>query len=245
MQKLRQLLKPFLKPILLRILRFSVPVNVITKPLYRILYGAHVLFVNGLGWFLKACYFEPLFRSRCERVGKGLWMEQLPYIVGSGSIVIGDSVRISGKPGIGFSTKVHDNPVLIIGDNTFIGHGTSFAVAERVEVGANCYLASGVTIADNDGHPLSWVKRRQNMPPDVSEVRPVKIGNDVWIGRRASVLKGVSIGDRSIVGADAVVTKNVPSDTVVAGNPARAVKTLDTEDLTPTCPPRSPLLSRL
>lgn len=233
MKKLRQLLKPLLKPILLRILRFSIPVNAITKPIYRLLYATHVLLFTGLGWFLKACYFEPLFRSRCEKVGKDLWMEQLPYVVGSGSIVVGDNVRISGKPGIGFSTKIHDNPVLIIGNNTFVGHGASFAVAERVEVGANCYLASGVTIADNDGHPLSWVKRRQNMAPDVSEVRPVKIGDDVWIGRRASVLKGVSIGDRSIVGADSVVTKNVPPDTVVAGNPARVVKALDIEELAP------------
>jgi acetyltransferase-like isoleucine patch superfamily enzyme len=234
MKQLRQLLKPVLKPILLRVLRFSIPINVITKPVYRLLYATHVLVATGFGWFLNACYFEPLFRSRCKTVGKGLWMEQLPYVVGGGSIVIGDNVRISGKPGIGFSTKIHANPVLTIGNNTFVGHGTSFAIAQRIEVGANCYLAAGVTIADNDGHPLNWMKRRQNLPPDVSEVRPVTIGDDVWIGRRASVLKGVSIGDRSIVGADAVVTKNVPPDTVVAGNPARVIKMLDAENLPPS-----------
>jgi acetyltransferase-like isoleucine patch superfamily enzyme len=82
-----------------------------------------------------------------------------------------------------------------------------------------------VSVGDYDGHPIDPVLRRfSSAPPE--EIRPVMIGDDVWIGRHATILKGVTIGDRSIVGAGAVVTRSVPPDVVVAGNPARVVRSL-------------------
>jgi NDP-sugar pyrophosphorylase family protein len=85
-------------------------------------------------------------------------------------------------------------------------------------------IAGGVTIADYDGHPLDDVARRAGAPPLASEIKPVTIGDDVWIGQGAVVLKGVKIGDRAIVGAHAVVTRDVPADCVVAGNPSRIIR---------------------
>jgi acetyltransferase-like isoleucine patch superfamily enzyme len=133
---------------------------------------------------------------------------------------------LSGKPGIGFSNKIVKTPKLIIGDKTFIGHGTSFAIADKIEIGKNCLIAGNVSIMDNDGHPLDYIKRRNNLPPDRESVKPVIIGNDVWIGRGAVIAKGVVIEDRAIIGAHAVVTKRVIADTVVAGNPAAVVKSI-------------------
>ena len=69
-------------------------------------------------------------------------------------------------------------------------------------------------------------ERRSGVTFTADNVLPVTIGNDVWIGHGAVILKGVRIGDRSVVGARAVVTRDVPADTVVAGNPARVVKSL-------------------
>lgn len=207
-------------------LRFSLPVNNITRPFFKMLYLLHV-FVRETVWqFIRILYIEPIFKSQCSQVGR-LVMEDLPYINGFGDIKLGDNVKISGKPDIVFSNKLCSNPTLIIGDNTFIGNATCFTIAQRVEIGSNCFLASDVSITDNDGHPLDYMKRRNNLPPDSS--KPVLIGNDVWIGRKAMIMKGVTIGDRSIVGAGAIVTKNVLPDTVVGGNPAQVIKKLINE----------------
>ena len=84
----------------------------------------------------------------------------------------------------------------------------------------------GVRVFDLDGHPIDAELRRRGEPTPPDGIRPVILGNDVWIGAGAIILKGVSIGDRSIVAAGSVVTRPVPADTVVAGNPAKVVRTL-------------------
>jgi NDP-sugar pyrophosphorylase family protein len=82
-------------------------------------------------------------------------------------------------------------------------------------------IASGAYITDSDWHGIYDRIERNAVPA------PIRIGNNVWIGDHALVLKGVTIGDNSIVGAGAVVTRDVPANVVVAGNPARIVKELD------------------
>jgi maltose O-acetyltransferase len=74
--------------------------------------------------------------------------------------------------------------------------------------------------------PLDAERRRAGEPSPPESVRPVVIGNDVWIGTGAVILKGVTVGDRSVIAARAVVTRDVRPDAVVAGNPARVVKYL-------------------
>lgn len=203
------------------LLRLSLPVNRATKPFFKVLYSLHVVIREALILAVKALYYEPLFRSQCVAVGDAFMMENLPYIVGSGKITIGDNVRLSGKPSIGFSNKINHDPELIIGNHTFIGHNTSFAIAASVKIGNDCLIAGGVTIMDNDGHPVDHIKRRRGLPPDPESVKPVTIGNDVWIGKMAVILKGVTIGDRAIIGSRAVVSKSVPDDGIVVGNPGR------------------------
>ncbi len=190
------------------------------------LYVVHVLCREGIAWFVRFVWYEPLFRSQCVRVGQRFQMEQLPYIVGRGAISIGDDVQLSGKPNLVFNTNFVDQPELIIGNGTFIGHDVSLRAAKAILVGAHCLIAGGVIIADYDGHPLDAVQRRAGAKNDERDIRPVVIGDDVWIGAGAVILKGVTIGSRSVVGAKAVVTKDVLPDTVVAGNPAVVVKSL-------------------
>jgi len=225
-KNINSIARSFVSNTIKSILRFSIPVNKLTKPVFKALYGLHVFMRELLIWLSKSLYFDPLFKSQCVHVGKGLWMEKMPYIVGNGEIYIGDSVRLSGKPSVAFSTKINPKPCLKIGNNTFIGHGTGFAIADRAEIGMNCLISGGVSIMDNDGHPLDYIKRRNNLPPDRDRVKPVVVGNDVWIGRGAVIAKGVNIGDRSVIGARAVVTKDVLADCVVAGNPAKIIKIL-------------------
>jgi len=153
-------------------------------------------------------------------------MEELPYLSGRGRIVIGDRVYISGRISVGFNNRSPDLPELVIGDDTFIGHQCGFNVARSIRVGQHCYIASGVSIVDQDGHPIDAVERRAGMPTPPDGCKPVVIEDDVWIGFHAIILKGVTIGSRSIVAAGAVVTRDVPADSIAAGNPARVVKSL-------------------
>jgi acetyltransferase-like isoleucine patch superfamily enzyme len=208
------------------VLSFHLPAGGVFRPIWRGLYSFHVAIRES--WILarRLLWNEPLFRSQCTAVGSGLWMEELPYLQGHGRIVIGDGVRLSGKPHIAFCNRHIDAPELSIGDETFLGHLCDVRIARKVTIGRHCLIAGGVMIADYDGHPLDAAARRSGLPASLSDVRPVTIGDDVWIGHGAVILKGVSIGPRSVIGAHAVVSRNVPADCVVAGNPARVVRDL-------------------
>lgn len=131
---------------------------------------------------------------------------------------------------------------LLVGDNVYIGDDCIISCAERIEIGCFALLAHGVQVFDNDTHPTDPLSREQDYmavreqpsgprPPVASA--PVWIGDRAWVGFNSIVLKGVRIGEGSIVGAGSVVTSDVPSHTVVAGSPARIVKKLDPEDFLP------------
>lgn len=104
---------------------------------------------------------------------------------------------------------------LIIGDNTFIGDRTEIHCGKEIIIGNDCDISWDVVIMDRDYHKLNSQE---------CVYKPVHIGNKVWIGCRSTILKGVKIGDGAVVAAGSVVTRDVPANTVVAGNPARVVK---------------------
>ncbi len=207
-------------------LQIHLPVGRLTRPLFGMFYQLHVALRTILGWSIRFLWFEPLFRSQCRSVGRRFCMEQLPYIIGHGEIEIADDVQLSGKPTFVFSSRHGEQPRVLIGARSFLGHACTLIVGKRISIGSNCLIASGVRIADFDGHPLCAAKRRLGEPSAIEDVRPICIGNDVWIGHGAVILKGVQVGDRAVIGAHAVVTSDVDADTVVAGNPARCVKIL-------------------
>jgi acetyltransferase-like isoleucine patch superfamily enzyme len=229
-KKIRRGEGPFwrrLKSCIIAARSFHVPANGALRPLFKLLYRFHVMLREGLAWALRFCWYEPLFRSQCARVGPGFFMEQLPYLAGQGRIEIGSGVRFSGKSSIAFTGASSEDPELVIGDGTFIGHACGFNVARSVRIGAHCLFASGVYVFDLDGHPQDAERRRNGEPTPPEGIAAVSIGDDVWIGNGALILKGVSIGNRSIVAAGAVVTRDVPPDVIVGGNPARIIKNLE------------------
>jgi len=207
---------------------FHLPVNALTRPACAALYRLHVAAREGFSWAGRFFWSEPLFRSQCDAVGPGLRMECLPYIQGRGRIVLGARVRLSGKCSVTFGrgTPGAPPPTLTVGDGSFVGHNCGFNVGAAVTVGRHCLLATGVLIYDQDGHPLDADRRRAGDPTPPEAVAAVTLGDDVWVGTGAVILKGVTVGDRAVVAARSVVTKDVPADSVVAGNPARVVLTL-------------------
>lgn len=114
---------------------------------------------------------------------------------------------------------------IIIGSDTGISGG-SICAAVSVKIGKECLIGANVTIADTDFHSINPIGRRYNgNPPEISAA-PIEIEDNVFIGTGVIILKGVRVGRNSVIGAGSVVTKDVPPDTIVAGNPAIALREL-------------------
>lgn len=111
-----------------------------------------------------------------------------------------------------------------IGDYVLLCPGVRIDSGEHIRIGSNCMFAAGAYITDADWHGL------YDRTEVIGKSASVELADNVWIGDGATVCKGVRIGENSIVGAGAVVTKDVPANTVVAGNPATVVKALDPDE---------------
>ena len=202
-------------------LRLHIPVAGPIKLLYRAMFNVYIVLKASIRWFLRFFFYEPMFRARCETVGKKLRIDKFPYVTGYGKIVIGDNVYFDGKSSFHVGHKLCSSSVLKIGNNTTISHGCNIIAGLEVSIGDNVLIGGDVRIADNDGHPNDYARRRQGLPMEPEDIKPVEIRDDVWIGANSWIGKGVIIGERSIIGAHSVVRRNIPPDVIVAGNPAR------------------------
>lgn len=170
---------------------------------------------------------EPVFRYRCKKVGRNFLVSfKVPLTSPNLNMYFGDNCSISGYTTLG-AAAIHEHPTLIVGNGTHIGYEVTISVGERVEIGDHCLIADRVFIADNNGHPTDPVARRLKQKVSPEAIKPVMIGNNVWIGYQSVILRGVTIGANSIVGANSVVIKDVPPNTIVAGNPATIVRTIE------------------
>ena len=118
----------------------------------------------------------------------------------------------------------------------YCDYGTNIYVGERVFFNFNCVVLDPAEVHIGHGvlfgpavqiytatHPLDWRVRRQGL----EAAQPVKIGSDVWVGGGAIINPGVTIGDRAVIGAGSVVTKDIASDVFAAGNPCRVIREID------------------
>ena len=121
--------------------------------------------------------------------------------------------------GLGSALTLEENATLSLGSSTYICAGATIRVAHKVTIGDQCAISWNVTIMDSDFH--EYALEDGTIPEKTKEVI---IGNNVWIGNNVLILKGVHIGDNAIIAAGSVVTKNVPEGSVVAGNPAKIIK---------------------
>jgi acetyltransferase-like isoleucine patch superfamily enzyme len=142
-------------------------------------------------------------------------------VVGSNSII---NARISfDRAGASF----------VCGERCYVG-ASHIVSAHKVELEDDVVVSWGVTIVDHNSHALDWNERRDDIIDwarghknwEHVKIAPVTLKQRCWVGFNASILKGVTIGQGAIVAAGAVVTKDVPPYTIVAGNPARVIRTL-------------------
>jgi acetyltransferase-like isoleucine patch superfamily enzyme len=198
-------------------------------PFYSVVYSLRKLVLNCWNRVITVLFLSPMFRSRCRKVGKHFnyikLQQSFPYISGAIQIYFGERVTFHSRSSLA-ATKVFEDPVFRVGDGTYLGGGFSIGVARGISIGSNCLIASNVTIMDNNGHPFDPFERARNEPVKPEDVAPVTIGDYVWIGDGAIILKGVTIGDCAIVAARSVVARDVEPYTIVGGNPSRVLKTM-------------------
>jgi acetyltransferase-like isoleucine patch superfamily enzyme len=155
-----------------------------------------------------------------QRISQGrlvVFHRRSPDLRGRGELLLGEKVRLRSHP-TKVTLAVAEDGRLSIGDRAFLNYGVTVHAERSVTIGRDVRLADCVAVWDTDFHPVE----------EGAEVRiaPVVIEDNAWVGRNAIVLPGVTIGRSAVVAAGAVVTSDVPANTLVAGNPARVIREL-------------------
>jgi len=211
-----------LKEIAISIRSSALPTPGFLTPVARLLFYLHQALWRASGiaraWF----YNGPLFRARCESVGKQFRVCRMPYVVGHARIRIGNQVNFFGKVDI-MSGGIFDEPRLILGDRVDIGHNVVFLVNREIVIEDDVNVASGVRFMDSDAHPKDTAERIADLPPRPEEIKPIRICRYAWIGQNSFILKGVTVGEGAIIGVNSVVVTDIPPYSVAMGNPARVV----------------------
>lgn len=166
-----------------------------------------------------------VFGKNIQIPSKVLWL------IRGARITIGDNFYLSSGNGVNpiasnLQADVYVEPgaTLTIGNNVGMS-STRLWIHESARIGNNVKIGGCVLITDTDAHPMDYMARRSSN--EGTKSAPVVIEDDVWVGAHCIILKGVTIGARSIIGAGSVVTNSIPVDCVAAGNPCRVIKSLN------------------
>ena len=199
------------------------------------MYAISLKYLIGLN-FIKTKYQK--IKNKLEIVGK-LRKNKIKIsgnnnilYIGKNSLLRDSNIFIKGNNNIiyiGDDCIVNNTSIILDneGSEIRIGNKTSIAKVQivslepyKIEIGEDCMLSYDIEIRNTDSHKIY----DKNTNERINEGSSINIGNHVWLGMRAIILKGVTIGDNSIVAAGSIVTKDVKANTIVSGNPARQVK---------------------
>ena len=173
-------------------------------------------------------YTEHFMAPKCDHLGGYHTFMKPWYTAISGpNIRIGKCATIISEPDQRTRIAVWGLEIgegkIDIGDYVLVSPGCRISACFDITIGDSVMMANGVYITDSDWH---GAYDRVERPKDPT---PISIADNVWLGDHCTILKGVTIGENSIVGSKSVVTRDVPANVIVAGNPAKVVKQLDTE----------------
>lgn len=148
-------------------------------------------------------------------------------LVGKECIKLGKKISIGKRCVITAWKDESNNPEIIINDYSVIGDDCHITSYNKIVIGKSCLLGKKITITDNSHGETSWqdLQIHPMLRKTVSK-GAVYIGDRVWIGDKATILPNVKIGNGAIIGANSVVTKDVPENSIVAGDPAKVVKSV-------------------
>ena len=172
-------------------------------------------------WYVES-YLRPRFCSLGEH---GTFMCPWHVRINGENISLGKCATVVAESdshvSIGVWGDSEGEGAISIGDYVMISPGVRISAASNVTIGHSCMIANGAYITDSDWHGVY-----DRVSRDKAHM-PITIADNVWVGDHATILKGVNVGENSIIAAGAVVTKDVPANTVFGGNPAKKIRDLD------------------
>ena len=179
------------------------------------------------------------FRLKGIIFGKNMLAYNKCYLTGykNGKFTIGDYFHLTSGDGVNpicrniraCIHRGHPSAVITIGNHVGMSSPCIW-INERLTIGNHVNIGGNCMILDTDVHQLDYLARRGEKSADSNEsstmvqTAPVTIEDDVWIGANCQILKGVTIGVRSVIGAGSVVTKSIPADCIAAGNPCKVIR---------------------
>ncbi len=174
--------------------------------------------------------FSEIIKYCFKSAGKNFFVEYPIRITGGNNIVIGNNFTSFGRLRIE-TFESHNGfkftPQLSIGNNVSMNYDCHIGCINKIVIGNNVLIASRVTVLDHFHGEISSSELK--IPPSERKIvskGPIVIGNNVWIGEGVAIMPDVTIGENSIIGANAVVTKSFPANSIIGGIPAKLLKQL-------------------
>jgi acetyltransferase-like isoleucine patch superfamily enzyme len=170
---------------------------------------------NALPWNRARIHWEfARRRAFCRWPVHGNVLEMLD----DGRLELGEHVLL--EPGVWLTAMAPGR--IVIGTGSFLNLGVQVAALERVEIGAHCMFANGCFVTDSDhrfddlSKPITW--------QGFTSKGPTRVGDNTWCGANVVITSGVTVGERCVIGANAVVTRDLPPFSIAAGAPARVIR---------------------
>jgi acetyltransferase-like isoleucine patch superfamily enzyme len=208
--------------------------KIIVKTGVAIGYLASFLLTKKIFWLIRLIrdsIYSGWIKPSLKSVGRDFSVQYPIEHVGLKFISVGNNFSCFSRLRIEAFDKHLSNlyaPVIKIGSGVSINYDCHIACVNQVEIGDNVLIASKVFITDH-AHGKAEISMLGTPPSEriVLSKGPVKIENNVWIGEGVAILPNVTIGENSIIGANAVVTKSFPKNSLIGGNPAKLIKTIE------------------
>jgi acetyltransferase-like isoleucine patch superfamily enzyme len=188
-------------------------------------------FIKRISKAINRFYVQRFLAPQFDSIGDGLEVAHPRCIILFGrNIHLGKFAQIIAAPDnfIRFTTwpskKANPHKLggeIVIGDYCLISPGVRISAEQSIRIGDDCMFAANVYISDSDWHGI------YNRIRPFRCSKPVVLENNVWLGEQVIVIKGVTIGENSVIGAGSVVTKSIPANSIAVGNPARVIKSIN------------------
>ncbi len=135
-----------------------------------------------------------------------------------GEFIVGRNVSFHAKP-FSSSISVGKQAKLLVGDNVFFNYGLDIGCTQSIRIGSNTIIGPMVNIIDTNFHPVDIDDRMQS--------KDIVISDNVWIGRGAVILPGVTIGQNSVIASGSIVTRDIPANVLAGGTPAKVIREIN------------------